>query len=140
AALEARAAELAPGAMKVLGFVPQSQLPAAYDLCDASVLPSGQEAWGLVVNEVMCAARAVIASDSIGCAPDLVRSGENGAVFRTDDIDDMARALREVVGDPGRLAAMGRRSLEIIDGWSFAEDIAGLRAALAAACPGKLAA
>ena len=137
-AVEARAAEIAPGAMKVLGFVPQSQLPTAYDLCDAFILPSGQEAWGLVVNEVMCAGRAVIASDMVGCAPDLVRPGDNGAIFRTDDIDDMARALREVVGDAQRLAAMGRRSLEIIDRWSFAEDIAGLRAALHAICPGKL--
>lgn len=137
-AVEARAAEIAPGAMKVLGFIPQSQLPTAYDLCDAFILPSGQEAWGLVVNEVMCAGRAVIASDRVGCAPDLVRPGDNGAIFRTDDIDDMARALREVVGDAQRLAAMGRRSLEIIDRWGFAEDIAGLRAALHAVCPGKL--
>ena len=139
AELEARAAAIAPGAVKVLGFVPQSQLPVAYDLCDAFILPSGQEAWGLVVNEVMCAGRAVIVSDMVGCAPDLVRPGENGAIFRTDDVDGMAAAIRDVMGDEARLAAMGRRSLEIVGRWSFAEDIAGLRAALALECPGLIA-
>jgi glycosyltransferase involved in cell wall biosynthesis len=139
AELEARAGTLAPGAVKVLGFVPQSQLPEAYDLCDAFILPSGQEAWGLVVNEVMCAGRAVLVSDMVGCAPDLVRPGENGAIFRTDDIEAMAGAIRDVLADPARLAAMGRRSLEIVDRWSFAEDIAGLRAALARLFPGRIA-
>jgi glycosyltransferase involved in cell wall biosynthesis len=137
--VETVAAQIAPGAVKVLGFVPQSRLPACYDLCDAFALPSAQEAWGLVVNEVMCAGRAVICSDMVGCAPDLVRPGENGRVFRTDDIDDLAVALRDVVADPARLAAMGARSRTIIDCWSFAEDIAGLRAALARLRPGILA-
>jgi glycosyltransferase involved in cell wall biosynthesis len=136
--LEQQAARLAPGAVRFLGFQRQTELPRCYDLCDAFVLPSGIEAWGLVVNEVMCAGRAVVVSDMVGCAPDLVRANENGAVFRTDDVDDLARALRDVLRDQHRLAAMGRRSLEIIDRWSFEEDVAGLRQALAAVCPGKL--
>ena len=44
-----------------------------------------------------------------------------------------------MLGDADRLAAMGRRSTEIIGRWGYAEDVAGLRAALAAVCPGKLA-
>jgi glycosyltransferase involved in cell wall biosynthesis len=134
--LEQEAARVAPGAVKVLGFQRQSELPRCYDLCDAFVLPSGQEAWGLVVNEVMCAGRAVIASDMVGSAPDLVRPGENGAIFRTDDVNDLARAIRSVLQDEQKLRAMGRRSREIIDHWSFEEDVAGLRQALDAVCPG----
>ena len=137
--LEQDAARLAPDAVKFLGFQRQTELPRCYDLCDAFVLPSGIEAWGLVVNEVMCAGRAVIVSDMVGSAPDLVRPGENGAIFRTDDVEDLARAIHEVLRDESRLAAMGRRSLEIIDRWSFEEDVAGLRQALAAVCPGALA-
>jgi glycosyltransferase involved in cell wall biosynthesis len=135
AALETQAAAVAPGAVRFLGFQKQSDLPRCYDLCDAFVLPSVQEAWGLVVNEVMCAGRAVVASDRVGSAPDLVRPGENGALFRTDDEEDLVRSLVSVLRDPALLAAMGRRSLEIIERWSFAEDIAGLRRALAATCP-----
>jgi glycosyltransferase involved in cell wall biosynthesis len=139
AELETLAAKLAPDAVKFLGFKRQNELPACYDLCDAFVLPSGQEAWGLVVNEVMCAGRAVICSDRVGAAPDLCRPGENGAIFRSDDAGDLARALVEVLGDADRLAAYGRRSREIIDKWSFREDVAGLRQALGMLFPGRFA-
>jgi glycosyltransferase involved in cell wall biosynthesis len=139
AELEALAAALPPGSVKFLGFKRQNELPACYDLCDAFVLPSGQEAWGLVINEVMCAGKAVICSDMIGAAPDLCRPGENGAIFRTDDVDDLARALAEVLGDAARLAAYGKRSREIVDRWSFREDVAGLRQALGALFPGRFA-
>ncbi|MFM7345307.1 MAG: glycosyltransferase family 4 protein [Tagaea sp.] len=139
AELEALAATLPAGSVKFLGFKRQNELPACYDLCDAFVLPSGQETWGLVVNEVMCAGKAVICSDMIGAAPDLCRPGENGAIFKTDDADDLARALVDVLGDADRLAAYGKRSRDIVDRWSFREDVAGLRQALGALFPGRFA-
>jgi len=46
-------------------------------------------------------------------------------------VDGLAAALRDVLASPERSAAMGRRSLEIIDRWSFREDVAGLKQALA---------
>lgn len=128
---EDMARALAPDQVRFLGFQGQADLPGWYDLCDVFLLPSGQEAWGLVINEAMNAGRAIIASDRIGAAPDLVHSGVNGAIFRGDDGADFTRAIRDVIVDPARLAAMGRESLRIIDRWGFAEDIAGLRAALA---------
>jgi len=137
-ALEAQAAEQAPGAVKFLGFQMQSELPRCYDLCDAFILPSGEEAWGLVVNEVMCAGRAVIVSDKVGAGRDLVRPGENGAIFRSDDQRDMARAMSEMLADPDRLKAMGQNSRKIIDDWGFEQDIKGLRWALRSLCPGRL--
>ena len=138
--LETAAAALGPDAVRFLGFKKQNELPPCYDLADVFVLPSGQEAWGLVVNEVMCAGKAVICSDSIGAAPDLAKPGENGAIFRTDDVGDLARALADVLREESRLAAMGRRSFEMISNWSYREDVAGLRAALAAVCPGRIVA
>lgn len=139
AELEARAARLPQGAVRFLGFKGQAELPEWYDLCDAFVLPSGIESWGLVVNEAMNASRAIVASDRVGSAADLVKPGQNGAVFRCDDVEDCARALRDVIGDAERLVAMGRASRAIIDRWSFDADIAGLRAALAALLPPRAA-
>jgi glycosyltransferase involved in cell wall biosynthesis len=133
--LESRAKHVAPGAVRFLGFQKQTDLPRCYDLCDAFVLPSVQESWGLVVNEVMCAGRAVVVSDRVGSGADLVHPGENGAIFRTDDVDDLTRVLRGLLKDPQHLAAMGQRSLQIIGRWSFAEDVAGLRKALAHVVP-----
>src|SRR2546422_11478662 len=68
--IEGRAGRLG-SAVRFLGFRNQSELPALYDLCDVFVLPSLFEPWGLVVNEVMNAARPVIVSDRVGAAPDL---------------------------------------------------------------------
>ena len=122
----------APGseAVRFLGFKNQSELPAYYDLCDVFVMPTVFEPWGLVVNEVMNAGKAVIASDQVGCAPDLVRHGYNGFVYRASDVEDLHRVLRTALNDRTRLVEMGHRSLEMINRWSFEEDVQGLRAAL----------
>jgi glycosyltransferase involved in cell wall biosynthesis len=130
--LEERAAALGLDSVKFLGFKNQSEVPAFYDLCDVFVMPTVYEPWGLVVNEVMNAARAVVISDEVGCAPDLVENGLNGLVFRARDVGDLSRALSEILADPVRLAQMGAKSLERINQWSFEEDVQGLRAALAA--------
>ena len=129
-ALERRSAELGWGSIRFLGFKNQTELPAFYDLCDVFVLPSFHEPWGLVINEVMNAAKPVIVSDHVGCAPDLVNHKENGYIFRAGDIDDLYRALRFVLDDKEQCRAMGQKSLEVINRWGFEEDITGLRKAL----------
>lgn len=128
--LEERASHLGWNSIKFLGFKNQTELPGYYDLCDVFVLPSVQEPWGLVINEVMNAGRAVIVSDEVGCVPDLVTPGENGKVIRAGNIDELSRALVTALENPEKSADMGRKSLEIISQWGFQEDIAGLRLAL----------
>lgn len=129
--LEARAARVAD-AVRFVGFRNQSELPAFFDLCDVFVLPSEHEPWGLVVNEAMSAGRAVVVSDQVGCGPDLVRDGVNGYIYRCGDVEGLADALRNVLQEPDRARAMGAASAEIIGGWNFERDIAGLRDAVEA--------
>ena len=62
--------------------------------------------------------------------PRLVRNGENGFAFKAGDVSDLSRVLREVLVSPARYTEMGRNSLDIIKGWSFEEDVVGLRIAL----------
>ena len=121
--------------MRFLGFKNQTELPAYYDLCDVFVLPSVYEPWGLVVNEVMNAGRAVIVSDQVGCGPDLVRNGENGFIFRAGDIGDLAEALTKVLENRERCRLLGRNSLKIMAAWGLEEDILGLKTALRAISP-----
>jgi len=129
--LEDRAAARHWSSIKFLGFKNQTELPRYYDLCDVLVLPSVFEPWGLVVNEVMNAGRAVVVSDQVGCGPDLVKSGENGYVFPAGDIDGLRQALVNLMGDHQKYRVMGQKSLEIINKWSIEEDVAGLNMALA---------
>lgn len=121
--------------VRFAGFRNQSVLPRFYDLCDVFVLPSELEPWGLAVNEVMNAGRAVIVSDQVGAAADLVKDGKNGFVFPAGDVAALSDALRRVLSDPERCRAMGERSREIIAQWGFREDVAGLRQALDALVP-----
>ncbi len=128
--LEERAREVNWSSIKFLGFKNQTELPRYYDLCDVLVLPSVFEPWGLVINEVMNAGRAVVVSDQVGCGPDLVKPGENGYVFKTGDIDGLRQALKNIVSDPRKCQAMGQKSREIIAKWGLEEDVTGLKQAL----------
>jgi glycosyltransferase involved in cell wall biosynthesis len=129
-ALENRARETGWDSIKFLGFKNQTELPAYFNLCQVFVLPSVHEPWGLVVNEVMNAGRAVIVSDQAGCGPDLVRPGENGFIFPAGDIASLAEALKKVLENPEKCRRMGQESLKIIERWGFEEDIQGLNQAL----------
>jgi glycosyltransferase involved in cell wall biosynthesis len=79
-----------------VGFLNQSQLGQAYAAADCLVLPSVRETWGLVVNEAMAAGLPCVVSDRVGCAPDLVKAGETGEIFRSGDVVDLVSALQRV--------------------------------------------
>jgi glycosyltransferase involved in cell wall biosynthesis len=130
ASLETEAREKGLSDVKFLGFRNQTELPALYGLCDVFVLPSVNEPWGLVVNEVMATGKAVIVSDQVGCAQDLVKNGVNGFIFSARDVAALTEALRASIADHDRAALMGLASREIIERWSFKDAVAGLRLAL----------
>ncbi|HEY0163650.1 MAG TPA: glycosyltransferase family 4 protein [Edaphobacter sp.] len=130
--LERLAKETGWNSIRFCGFRNQSELPRFFDLCSVFVLPARHEPWGLIVNEVMNAARAVIVSDEIGCQPDLITDGVEGAVFHAGDVPGLADALRRTLASPEVSDEMGRRALARIETCDFEADIRGLRSALAA--------
>jgi len=85
------------------GFLNQGELGRAYAAADCLALPSRSESWGLVVSEAMATGLPAVVADTVGCAPDLVISGETGETFRSGDVSDLAAAL-------GRIRARGGRS------------------------------
>lgn len=130
AALEAQAAATGFHSIRFYGFANQSELPGFFDLASVFVLPSRHEPWGLIVNEVMNAARAVIVSDDVGAHFDLITNGVEGYVVPVRDVDALAQALQRVLATPETAAAMGERALARINQWGFAEDLAGLKEAI----------
>ena len=130
-ALERQAEATGLRSIRFCGFRNQSELPRFFDLASVFVLPSRNEAWGLIVNEVMNAARPVIITDDCGCAVDLVTNGVEGYVYPVRDVAALVGALRRVFARPEAAREMGLRALGRINQWGFEQDVAGLKAALA---------
>jgi glycosyltransferase involved in cell wall biosynthesis len=139
AALESQAAATGFASIRFCGFRNQSELPGFFDLSTVFVLPSRHEPWGLIVNEVMNAARPAIVSDDVGSGPDLIEDGVNGCIYPVGDVGALTDALRRVLETPGTAEAMGQRAFERIQGWGFEQDIQGLRRALASVAPSFVA-
>jgi glycosyltransferase involved in cell wall biosynthesis len=78
------------------GFLEQSETRLAYHAADALVLPSDREPWGVVVQEAMAAGLAVVASDVVGAAHELVEDGVSGAIFSAGSVEGLQRALSDV--------------------------------------------
>ena len=77
------------------GFVPWDRLPVVYSDADVLCVPSRYDGWGLVVPEGLASGLPVIASDRMGAALDLIRSGVNGWLTPADDDEAVFRAMRE---------------------------------------------
>lgn len=134
--LEAQAKAASPGDVRFLGFRNQSELPRFYDLCSVFVLPSVYEPWGLVVNEVMNAGRAIIVTHEVGCQKNLVQHGVNGCVYQSRNVSALTECLRTVLTDEETSERMGAESLRIIRSFGFEQNVSGLRQALAHIAPG----
>jgi len=128
ARLEARAA--GRDGVRFCGFRNQSELPRFFDLATVFVLPSRHEPWGLIVNEVMNAARPIILSTDVGCHPDLLTDGVEGHLFPVGDVPALTAALRHVLETPGEADRMGAAAFARIQLCSFEADIRGLREAI----------
>ena len=131
AALERQAAESGCAGIRFCGFRNQSELPGFFDIATIFVLPSRHEPWGLIVNEVMNASRAVIVSDDVGSQPDLITDGVEGCVFPAGDVAALTAALQRALATPETAVRMGQLGLERIRTWNYDADIRGLRQALA---------
>lgn len=94
AELTAMAEAINPVRVHFFGFKNQRELTPAFAAADIAVQPSRQgETWGLVVNEALLHGLPVIASNLVGSAADLVRSGQTGEIVPTEDVAALATAI-----------------------------------------------
>ena len=79
-------------------------------------LPSRYEPHGIVVGEALAAGTPVLASDVVGAACGLVRNGENGAIFRSQDLPDLQAKLA-LLDDPAQLARLRIGARKAFEAW-----------------------
>ena len=112
------------------GFVNQNEISKYYAIGDILALPSYHEQWGMVINEAMYFNTAIIASDQVGGAHDLVHHGKNGFIFPAGDVNTLSNYLQELVANRELLQSMKINSSKIIQGWNMNSCVEGVLNAL----------
>jgi len=129
-ALQDLALEIGVGdSVHFMGFRQYPDLPAFYALATAFVLPSLTEPWGLVVNEAMACGVPVLASETAGCARDLVVPGQTGWRFAPEDTPRLAALLSTFAEQPQLAKRMGHAAGRFIQDWGPARFASGLERA-----------
>ena len=112
------------GNVFLTGFVNQSKVSEYYAVSSILAMCSEKDAWGLSVNEAMNFSMPIILSDTVGSASDLVEDGKNGYVYPSGDVDALAEKIDVLLSaSKEKLAIMGERSKNIIDRYSYEENI-----------------
>lgn len=93
--------------------LPYWDVQREYQGHDLFVLPSRDEPAAVSPLEAMSHSLPVICSDSNGTQC-YVRPGENGYIFRTDDLDHLVECMERIISDRERLKQMGARSYEVV--------------------------
>ncbi|RYE35697.1 MAG: glycosyltransferase family 1 protein [Sphingobacteriaceae bacterium] len=102
-----------------LNFQNQTAMPALYQACDLFCLPSRSESWGLAVNEAMACGKAILVSNQVGCAANLVLEGKNGSIFQSENQADLLQKLQQLMAHKALLTQFGTASASIIQPWNF---------------------
>jgi len=114
-----------------MSFQNQSYIPVVYQACDLFCLPSKSETWGLAINEAMVCQKAVLASDKVGSAIDLIIPGNNGAIFKESALADLVLQLNTLAGKKREeLTSMGKSSRQIINDWNFEKQAQAIEKAV----------
>jgi glycosyltransferase involved in cell wall biosynthesis len=97
-----------PSAVIQHGYLNGHRLREVMAACDVLVLPTiVLEVFGLAIAEAHALGRPVITTDSGGTA-EQVRDGVDGLVVRPNDPEDLAKAMRRIVEEPGLAAFMAQ--------------------------------
>ena len=95
------------------GYLTGGELAAAYASADIFVFPSTTDTFGNVIIEAQASGVPVIVSDS-GGPKELVEDNRNGLITKSHDVEDLTRAIRELVADPDRRKRMGNLARESV--------------------------
>lgn len=87
-----------------LGWINHDELPAYYEACDAVIMPSRWEAFGLVAIEAMKYGKPVLASNR-GALPEIIINKKLGFIFNMQSFSNLYRLLMEI--NKKELASIG---------------------------------
>ena len=95
------------------GYLRGKELAAAYASADVFVFPSTTDTFGNVVIEAQASGVPVIVSDT-GGPKELVEANVNGVVTKSHDVEDLVRAIRDLVNDKRKRDQMSRQARQAV--------------------------
>jgi glycosyltransferase involved in cell wall biosynthesis len=95
------------------GYLRSKELAAAYASADVFVFPSTTDTFGNVVIEAQASGVPVIVSDT-GGPKELVEANVNGVVTKSHDVEDLVRAIRDLVNDKRKRDQMSRQARQAV--------------------------
>jgi glycosyltransferase involved in cell wall biosynthesis len=132
------------GHVTLTGSVPESELGAYYDACDAYVHPNEEQTWGLAVIEAMAHGKPVVVSTGAG-VHEVLSHGANALLVPPRRADVIAGAVQRLLSDEALRRRLGFQAREFVErtlSWRryaesmarvFEEAVAAQREARAAA-------
>jgi glycosyltransferase involved in cell wall biosynthesis len=103
------------------GFLEQEEVTLAYHSADVLVLASDREPWAVVVQEAMAAGLAIVASNVVGAAHELVKDHVSGRIFEAGDVATLVEAFADVTRKD-TIETYKERSRAALDDWRNAND------------------
>jgi glycosyltransferase involved in cell wall biosynthesis/O-antigen/teichoic acid export membrane protein len=95
------------------GKIAYQNLGPYYRAADVFVFPTHEDTWGLVLLEAMAFGKPVLCSMNAG-SKEMVRHGENGFIFDSHNLEELADYMAKFVGDPSLIVRFGARASEVV--------------------------
>lgn len=112
--------------LRNISFLEYSEEMKKYclNVCDVAVSPAtlrdcDGESWGYMVLDAMSAKKPVIATDTTGCAEEIVKNGINGFVVphgnlnESERVNELAKAIDKVLSDDKLTKKMGENGRKV---------------------------
>jgi len=106
------------------GFIPEGDLHALYRTSDIFILPSLHEGYGIVLGDALCQGLPIIATD-VGGVSEIIVDNHTGLIITPGKADELADALRKIVGNSRLAEALSRNALdqcECVYTWDTMKD------------------
>lgn len=102
-----------------LEFKTKEELMKYYKSAEIFVFPTREDIWGLVINEAMANGLPVITTDRCVAGLELIENGVNGYLVSTDDVENLAKKMIDVLSNEELRTSMAYASLKKIKNYTI---------------------
>lgn len=106
--------------VNLLGSKPSAEVRRYMEESQVYLFTSDRyEGWGAVLNEAMNSGCAVVASHAIGSVPYLIKSGDNGLVYHSGNVEELYASIKKLLDNNELRDNLGRNAYNtIINLWN----------------------